>query len=127
MRRLALGLALGLLLGAGAVRAADDAELATWRERLDTAKAEVSNAQQRSAAADVAYTNMRHDRSVRGEEKAKIIEARSNAERELAAAKTHLAEIQDEARRAGAPPEWVLPDPSDEPGDEPGDEPADEL
>jgi uncharacterized protein (DUF3084 family) len=120
MRWLGLGLALALWLGAGAARAADEAEMSAWRERLDTAQAEVSNAQQRSTAADASYTNMRHDRSVRGDEKAKIIAARGEATQALATAKTHLAEIQEQARRAGAPPEWVLPDPSEEaPADEP--------
>jgi chromosome segregation ATPase len=119
MRALGLGLALALWLGAGVVRAADDAEISAWRERLDAAQAEVSNARERSAAADAAYTTMRHDKSVRGDEKAKIIAARSEATQALAAAKTHLAELQEQARVAGAPPEWVLPDPSEAPADEP--------
>ena len=110
-----LALALGLSLGANPVGAQDDAELAAWRERLDAAQTEVTNAQQRAAAADAAYVHMRHDRSIRGDEKAQIIAARSESKRELAAAKAQLAEAQEEARRAGAPPEWVLPDPSEVP------------
>jgi len=120
-----LGLLLALALGlaaAGPVAADDDAELAAWRERLDAAQAEVTTAQQRAAAADTAYVNMRHDRSIRGDEKAKIIAARSDTKQALADAKVQLDAVREEARRAGAPPQWVLPDPSEEPADEPADD-----
>ena len=123
---LGLALALAFWLAASAARAADDTELANWKGRLDAAKMELSSAQQRSTAAEIAYTGMRHDRSVRGDEKARIIAERSDAAQALAAAKAHLSEVQEEARRAGAPPQWVLPDPSEEPVDEPANESADE-
>jgi uncharacterized protein (DUF3084 family) len=119
MRWLGLALALALWLGAGAVRAADDAELAAWRQRLDAAEAEVTSAQQRSTAAEAAYSHMRHEPSIRGDEKGKIIAERSEAKQAVATAEAQLAEVREEARRAGAPLEWVLPKPSEAPADEP--------
>ena len=119
MRWLALVLALALwLAAAGPVAADDDADLAAWRERLDAAQAEVATAQQRADAAATAYQNMRHDRSVRGNEKARVIAARTDTEKALADAQAQLAATREEARRAGAPPQWVLPDPSEEPADD---------
>jgi len=117
MRRLALlSLALGLF---AAPAAADDAELANWRDQLDRAETRLSQAQDRADAAEYAYVNMRHDRSVRGADKAKVLAERSEAQRELAEAKQNLATVREEARRAGAPPQWVLPDPLEEPEAEP--------
>jgi len=118
MRWLGLVLVLGLWLGASPVAADDDAELAAWRERLDAAQTEVTHAQERATAAAAAYQNMRHDRSIRGDEKAKIIAARSESQQSLADARVQLDALREEARRAGAPPAWVLPDPSDEPADD---------
>ncbi len=116
MRWIALLLALGLWLGTVAPSAAaDDAELSAWRERLDSAEAELTNAQSRVAAAETAYVNMRHDRSIRGDKKGKIIAARGEAQRALAAARENLDAVREDARRAGAPPEWVLPSPDSEP------------
>lgn len=118
MRWLACVLALGLWLGmAGPVAADDDAQLAAWREQLDRAEADVANAQQRVDASETAYVNMRHDRSVRGPEKAKVIAARGEAAEALAAAEADLDRVRDEARRAGAPPQWVIPDPPAEAAD----------
>lgn len=106
-------LVVGLWLVAAAfpVAAQDDVQLAAWREQLDRAEAEMTSAQQRAAAAETAYVNMRHDRSVRGEEKAKIIAQRGEAARELADAQANLAAVREEARRNGAPPQWTVPDP----------------
>jgi hypothetical protein len=119
MRWLKLLLVLALWLGAvRPVAADDDAELAAWRERLDAAQAEVTTAQQGAAAAAAAYQNMRHDRSIRGDEKAQIIAARTDAQKALADAQARLAALRQEAWRAGAPPQWVLPDPSEEPADD---------
>jgi len=118
MRWLACVLALGLgLATVGPAAAQDDAQLAAWREQLDRAEADVANARQRVDAAETAYVNMRHDRSVRGPEKAKIIAARGEAAQGLAEAQADLDRVRDEARRAGAPPQWVIPDPPDEVGD----------
>lgn len=114
-KALALALVLGFVLAAGFAAAADDAELAAWRERLDAAQAELSSAQSRATAADAAYQHMRHDRSVRGDEKAKVLAERSESQHALADAKANLAALKEEARQAGAPPEWVLPDPTAEP------------
>lgn len=113
---LALALGLGSLT---APAAADDAELANWREQLDRAESRLSQAQDRADAAEYAYVNMRHDRSVRGTDKAKVLAERSDAQRELAEAKENLATVREEARRAGAPPQWVLPDPMEDPEAEP--------
>ena len=117
MRRVGLALLLGLGLAgfAGRVAAGDDAELEAWRQRLASAQAEFDAAQSRATAADAAYQHMRHDRSMRGDDKAKVLADRSEAQQALAEAKEQLAEVKEEARRAGAPPEWVLPDPTLEP------------
>jgi hypothetical protein len=119
MRWLGLALALALwLVAAAPLAAADDAELEAWRKSLDAAQAELTSAQQAAAAAAVAYQNMRRDRSIRGKEKAEIVAARSDTQKALVDAQARLAASREEARRAGAPPQWVLPDPSEEPADE---------
>ncbi len=118
MRWLGLVLLLALAFGAGPTVANDDEELAAWRQRLDASQAEVTKAEQRAAATEIAYVNMRHDRSIRGDEKAKIIAARSSTKLELAEARSRFDAVREEARRAGAPPEWVLPNPSDAPADD---------
>ena len=111
MRWLALMLGLAVWFGAIAPSAAyDDAEIAAWREQLDRAEAQLANAQSRAKAAETAYVNMRHDRSVRGDDKAKVLAERAAAQRNLATAKSDLDTLREEARRAGAPPQWVLPD-----------------
>ena len=89
MRWRLLVLVIGLCLAAAPARADDDAELAGWKQRLEQAEAEVVSAREQAAAAHAAYVSMRHDRSMRGEEKAKIIAARAESE--------HAVE-----RRAGA-------------------------
>ena len=93
------------------MRADDDAELASWRQRLDQAEADLDRSREQAAAAHAAYVNMRHDRSVRGPEKAKIIAERAEAEHAVADAQARLDALREEARRAGVPPAWVLPDP----------------
>jgi septal ring factor EnvC (AmiA/AmiB activator) len=103
-------LALACLCAAPA--AADEhPELASWKERLEKAEAEVAKAHERVAAANAAYQHMRHDRSVRGEEKAKIIAERAEAEHAASDAQARLEALREQARRAGVPPNWPLPDP----------------
>ena len=106
-----LALVLGVSLVATPVRADDGAEFAGWKQRLDQAKAELDRSREQATAAHAAYVNMRHDRSVRGPEKAKIIAARAETEHAVADAQARLDGLQEEARRAGVPPAWVLPDP----------------
>jgi recombinational DNA repair ATPase RecF len=106
----ALGFALWLA-AAGPVAAQDDEQLAAWREQLDRAEAEVATARQRAAAAEAAYVNMRHDRSVRGSEKSEVIAKRGEARQELADAEANLAVMREEIRRDGGPPQWTVSDP----------------
>jgi len=115
MRRSLLALVLGLCLAAAPLRAEDDADLASWRQRLDQAEAEIVRAREQAAAAHAAYVDMRHDRSVRGEEKAKVIAERAESEHAANDAQARLDALREEARRAGVPPAWVLPDPPSEP------------
>lgn len=101
----------GLCLAAAPARSDDDAELASWKQRLEQAQAEVVSAREQAAAAHAAYVKMRHDRSMRGEEKAKVIAARAESEHAASDAQARLDALREEARRAGVPPAWVLPDP----------------
>ena len=109
--RLLLLLMIGLCFAAAPAGAEDDADHAGWKQRLDQAEADVVRSREQAAAAHAAYANMRHDRSVRGEEKAKIIAARAESEHAVADAQARLDALREEARRAGVPPAWVLPDP----------------
>jgi hypothetical protein len=111
MRWRLLVLGIGLCLAAAPAPADDDAELAGWKQRLEQAEAEVVSARENAAAAHAAYVSMRHDRSVRGEEKAKVIAARAESEHAAKDAQARLDSLREEARRAGVPPAWVLPDP----------------
>lgn len=115
MRWTLLVLLLGLCFVAAPAPADDDAELASWRQRLDQAEADLVRSREQAAAALAAYADMRHDRSMRGEEKAKIIAERAESEHAVAEAQARLDALREEARRAGAPPAWVLPDPPAEP------------
>jgi recombinational DNA repair ATPase RecF len=111
MRRALLALLLGLWFVAPPLRADDDAEMAGWKQRLDQAQADLVGAREHAVAAHAAYVEMRHNRSVRGEEKAKIIAERAQSEHAVEEAQARLDALREEARRAGVPPAWVLPDP----------------
>jgi hypothetical protein len=115
MRWSLLALVLGVSLVATPLRADDDTDLESWRQRLDQAEADLDRSREQAAAAHAAYVNMRHDRSVRGPEKAKIIAGRAESEHAVADAQARLDALREEARRAGVPPAWVLPDPPAEP------------
>jgi len=115
MRWSLLALLLGLCLVAAPSRADDDAELAGWRQRLDQAESDLARAHESAAAAHAAYVNMRHDRSMRGEEKSKVLAERAATEHAVGDAQARLDALREEARRAGVPPAWVLPDPPAEP------------
>jgi septal ring factor EnvC (AmiA/AmiB activator) len=112
MRWRPIVLTLGLCLAAAAPAPADDdAELAGWKQRLEQAEQEVAQAREQAAAANAAYAVMRRDRSVRGDEKAKVIAARAESEHAVSDAQARLEALREEARRAGVPPAWILPDP----------------
>ncbi len=111
MRWRPLVLLVGLCLAAAPARAEGDADLAGWKQRLEQAEADVVRSREQAAAAHAAYVGMRHDRSVRGEEKAKIIATRAESEHAVLDAQTRLDALREEARRAGVPPAWLLPDP----------------
>lgn len=119
MRWCLLALVLGLWLAASPLRADDDADLAGWKQRLQQAETELVRSREHAAAAHAAYVGMRHDRSVRGEEKAKIIAERAKSEHAVVDARARLDALREAARRAGAPPAWVLPDPPAESSPEP--------
>jgi uncharacterized protein (DUF3084 family) len=119
MRWRPLALLLGLWLVAAPVRADDDANLASWKQRLEQAESDLVRTREQAAAAHQAYVEMRHDRSVRGDEKAKIIAERAQSEHAVADAQARLDTLREQARRAGVPPAWVLPDPPAEPSPEP--------
>jgi len=110
MRWSLLALVLGLLL-AGPLRADDEADLASWKQRLEQAEADLVRSREQAAAAHAAYVGMRHDRSMRGEEKAKVIAERAKSEHAVADAQARFDALRDEARRAGVPPGYLPPDP----------------
>ena len=115
MRWRLLVLLIGLCLAAAPAPAEDDAELAGWKQRLEQAEADVVRTREDATAAHAAYVSMRHNRSVRGEEKAKIIAARAESEHAAKDAQARLDTLREEARRAGVPPAWLLPEPPAEP------------
>jgi hypothetical protein len=108
---LLLLLLLGLSLVAAPARADEEAQMAAWKQRLEAAEADLAHAREQAAEALEAYAHMRRDRSVRGEEKAKVIAARAQSEHAVADAQARLEALREEARRAGVPPGWLLPDP----------------
>jgi len=78
-----------------------------WVGRVRDAYRAVAEARSRHLAAEQAYTSMRHRPSQRGEEKAAILAERTAAEAALADAEAQLAQVLEEARRAGVPPGWI--------------------
>jgi hypothetical protein len=110
-RQLALVFALVCGMAGAPARADEEADLAGWKQRLEQAEADLTRAREQAAAAHAAYASMRHDRSMRGEEKAKIIASRAETEHAVSDAQARLEALREEARRAGVPPAWTLPDP----------------
>jgi hypothetical protein len=111
MRRAASLLALLLCLTGLPVRAQDDPEMAAWKTRLEEAETAVSSAEARHKSATANYTFMRHDRSARGDAKAKIVTEYTQSEHALMDARAHLDALREQARRAGVPPAWIYKDP----------------
>lgn len=102
------------LLGGAPSGASDGAYLPpeqqdAWAQQLATAKQRVDAAEQRLAEAEAAYARARHDQYPRGEALAKIERERSDARRDLAAARKELDALVEEARRAGVLPEVLRP------------------
>jgi len=80
---------------------------AVWVGRVRAAYGTVAEARSRNLRAQEAYTSMRHRPSQRGGEKAAILAERTAAEAALADAEAQLAQVLEEARRAGVPPGWI--------------------
>jgi septal ring factor EnvC (AmiA/AmiB activator) len=114
-RAFALGLALALCLCAPPASADEESDLAAWKQRLEEAQAQVVDAQERAGSAEVAYQRMRHDRSMRGAEKAKVMAERAESEHAVGDAKARLEALREQARRAGVPPGWIYTDPPQAP------------
>ena len=98
-------------LAAAPVRADDESDLAGWKQRLERAESDVVRAREQAADANVSYARMRRDRSVRGEEKARVIADRAETEHAVSDSQARLEALREQARRAGVPPAWILPDP----------------
>ncbi len=81
-----------------------------WRERALEARANVAEARERSTAAETAYRSMRQRRRPRGAARATIEAEYEEARVELAKAEQELMALDEEARRAGAPPGWLRVD-----------------
>jgi len=80
---------------------------ATWVSRVREAYASVAEARSRNVLAQDAYARMRHRPGERGGEKAAILEEVTAAKLNLADAEARLAQVLEEARRAGVPPGWI--------------------
>jgi hypothetical protein len=88
--------------------ASEEEQRAYWEARADDARARVANAQDRVAAAEESYQDLRQRKNERGDTKAKITSERDAAAAELEAALRYLEEeLPEEARRAGALPGWI--------------------
>jgi hypothetical protein len=85
----------------------DSARRSEWRMRVLRARQRISEAEQAlaKARADVARVLRRNPQWVEGLTRA--LEARAQAETELARARQAVDELEEEARRAGVPPGWL--------------------
>ena len=117
IRRLARALAAlaGLLAGwpdapAVARPRPDEAERVAWQERIAQARAALDEAQRRSDAAEAAVQKMRHRRKPRGDAREALFAERDAARTDHAEAERALAELLEQARRAGVPPGWLRAD-----------------
>lgn len=102
----------GPALGATPVQTAAEpsdspAEREHWVERIRSAQTELGSARERHDRALAAYRQMRHRASVRGAEKAAVMQEREEAKAALSAAESNLEELLESARRAGVPPGWI--------------------
>ena len=78
-----------------------------WVGRIQNAREQVHSAQNLYVTAMLSYRQMRHRRRIRGDEKLVILTLQKAAQNKLAAAEDHLAQVLEQARRAGVPPGWV--------------------
>jgi hypothetical protein len=107
----AAALALPTLTGAAADPPADEvsyeAQKEMWQARFRAARTAVETQRVRRQEALDAYTQMRHRRRERGDEKQRILEELTASEVALEASENALEELFEEARRAGVPPGWI--------------------
>jgi hypothetical protein len=121
-RRLALGLALAMVLSAPgaslhaaptAAKLPDTSHHERWRDRVAEARAEVERAHERRDAAETAVDRMRHSHHPRGAAREALFAEREEARAGVAEAEQALEELLEQARRAGVPPGWLrAPDPA---------------
>ena len=107
----AAALAIPTLTGAADDPPADEvsyeAQKEMWQARFRTAREAVATQRVRRQEALDAYTQMRHRRRERGDEKQRILEELTASEVALEASENALEELFEEARRAGVPPGWI--------------------
>ncbi len=82
-----------------------------WREQALEARANVADARERYSAAQTAFRSMKQRRRPRGEARVAIEVEYEEARAELAKAEQELESLDEQARRAGAPPGWLRVDP----------------
>jgi hypothetical protein len=115
----AAALALPTLTGAADDPPTDEvayeAQKEMWQGRFRAAREAVATQRVRRQEALDAYTQMRHRRRARGEEKQRILEELTASEVALEASENALEELFEEARRAGAPPGWTRTERGDSP------------
>jgi hypothetical protein len=128
----AAALALPALTGAADDPPTDEvsyeAQKEMWQARFRVARTAVATQRIRRQAAHDAYTQMRHRRRERGDEKQKILQELTASEMALEASENALEELFEEARRAGVPPGWIRTARGDSPAaPEPGPDDAGAL
>jgi hypothetical protein len=89
-----------------------------WRGRVLDSRARLDAARKRHAAALTAYQNMRRHRHPRGEAATEIEAGFEAATLELEQSEAAVEALDEEARRAGAPPGWLRVESPDWQGDE---------
>jgi nucleotide-binding universal stress UspA family protein len=107
----AAALAIPILSGAADDLPADEvsyeAQKEMWQARFRAAREAVATQRVRHREALDVYTQMRHRRRERGEEKQRILEELTASEVALEASEDVLEELFEKARRAGVPPGWT--------------------
>jgi hypothetical protein len=108
-RALAAAWLLACALAAATALGADDDEAARsyWQQRSRELRANYEQAVARRDAAVAAYQRMRHHKRGRGEPRTAALAERDAAEQALREAERALAELPEQARRAGALPGWI--------------------
>lgn len=86
-----------------------------WQGQFRAAREAVAAARRRHREARDAYTQMRHRRRERGEEKQKILEELTASEVALEESEKALEALFERARRSGVPPGWMRMERDDAP------------